>query len=149
MNKKICFDLDGTLADLYGDEKWLEKLRNYNESVYATATPLVNMSRLAKAIHKAQRNNIEVYVISALSKEPQYDFDMRVIQAKKEWLKKHLPSVEFDKLLFVPYVAIKNDMVADVEHSILFDDEVRHRNAWQGEAYEPAEIFNVLADLCL
>lgn len=149
MNKKVCFDMDGTIANFYGVENWLEMLRAKDETPYAIAEPLVNMSRLARAIHKAQSNGIEVYVISALSKEPEYEFDLRVIEAKKVWLKKHLPSVEFDKLLFVPYVAIKNDMVADVEHSILFDDELRHREKWQGEAFEPSEIFEVLADLCL
>ena len=35
--KQIWFDMDGTLADLYGVENWLEKLRASDPSPYAEA----------------------------------------------------------------------------------------------------------------
>ena len=30
MIKELCFDLDGTLVDLYGVPNWLEKIRAYD-----------------------------------------------------------------------------------------------------------------------
>ena len=50
MKKEICFDMDGTIANLYGEKNWLERLRNEDETPYANAKPLVNMARLAKAL---------------------------------------------------------------------------------------------------
>lgn len=147
--KAIYFDLDGTLADLYAVENWLEMLRAYDETPYMKAETMVNMSLLARYIHRLQNNGIKVGVISALSKEPEPSFDERVIAAKEKWLEKHLPSVNFDSLDFVPYTAVKNEVVANSECAVLFDDELRHRQAWNGFAYEPSEIFEILKDLAL
>lgn len=147
--KAIYFDLDGTLADLYAVEDWLEMLRAYDETPYMKAETMVNMSLLARYIHRLQNSGIKVGVISALSKEPEPNFDKRVIAAKEKWLAKHLPSVTFDSLDFVPYTAVKNDVVANSECAVLFDDECRHREAWNGFAYEPSEIFEILKLLAL
>ena len=48
MEKKIWLDMDGTIANLYGDPNWLEKIRAYDASPYANALPLLNMSLLAR-----------------------------------------------------------------------------------------------------
>ena len=47
MLKMICFDMDGTIADLYGVENWLDMLRNYNPTPYEVAKPMWNMTELA------------------------------------------------------------------------------------------------------
>ena len=47
-NPVFCFDMDGTIADLYADPNWLPKLRAYDPTPYINAKPLVNMSRLAR-----------------------------------------------------------------------------------------------------
>ena len=39
MVKAINFDMDGTLADFYGVDGWLEYLVNKNAYPYATAKP--------------------------------------------------------------------------------------------------------------
>ena len=57
---KIWFDMDGTIADLYGVEGWLEMLMNEDATPYAIAKPLVNLSALARLMHKAQRNGFEI-----------------------------------------------------------------------------------------
>ena len=41
---KIWFDMDGTIADLYGVENWLEMLIVHDETPYAIAKPIVNLS---------------------------------------------------------------------------------------------------------
>ena len=78
MIKKIYFDMDGTIANLYAVEGWLPMLRAYDPTPYAQAVPMVNMSRLARYLHKAQRMGIEIGIISWLSKEPTEEYDRAV-----------------------------------------------------------------------
>ena len=139
---KIWFDMDGTIADLYGVDGWLEMLRAFDPTPYATARPLVNLSALARLIHKAQRNGFKVCIVSALSKTSTADYDEKVKTAKLRWLKKHLASVNFDEIRFVPYTFIKNDV--NTGNDILFDDEERHLTAWTGKAIHASAILETL-----
>lgn len=139
---KIWFDMDGTIADLYGVNGWLDMLISYDETPYAVAKPLVNLNTLAKLIHKAQRNGFEVCIVSALSKNSTPAYDEKVKTAKMGWLKKHLASVKFDEIRFVPYTFTKNDV--NTGNDILFDDEERHLTAWTGTAVHASKIFQTL-----
>lgn len=140
MKKVFNFDMDGTIADLYAVDNWLAKLCASDPSPYANARPLVNMSRLAKALHKVQRAGHEVRIVSWLSKNSDAAYDAAVTEAKKGWLKKHLPSVDWDKVLIVAYGTPKHE----ISNGILFDDEERNRNNWGAGAFEPKDIFEVL-----
>lgn len=135
------FDMDGTIANLYGVENWLSKLIAHDSTPYAEAKPLVNMARLAKALHKAQRNGHKIAVISWLSKDGDETYGAAVAQAKREWLAKHLPSVKWDKIVIVAYGTPKQTL----NDGVLFDDEEPNRKAWGVGAYEPKDIFEVLA----
>lgn len=145
MNTTYCFDMDGTIADLYGVENWLDYLINEKAYPYEVAKPMVNMSRLARIIHRVQARGDRVEIISWLSKNGSEHYNMAVTLAKVEWLKKHLPSVEFDEIHIVPYGTPK----ANVTHAygaILFDDEERNRVEWhKGMAYTPDKIFEIMA----
>ena len=68
MTKAINFDMDGTLADFYGVDNWLEYLVNKDAYPYAAAKPLVNMSVLARYLNRLQRNGYEINIISWLAK---------------------------------------------------------------------------------
>lgn len=135
------FDMDGTIANLYGVAEWLPKLIANDSTPYKEAKPLVNMARLAKALHKAQRNGHKIAVISWLSKNGTEAYNAEVARVKKEWLAKHLPSVEWDKIIIVAYGTPKHEL----NDGVLFDDEEPNRNAWGEGAYEPNKIFEVLA----
>ena len=39
----ICFDMDGTIADLYAVNNWQNMLRAYDPTPYATAEPMWDM----------------------------------------------------------------------------------------------------------
>lgn len=56
MIDSIWFDLDGTLADLYGVDNWLGKLRSEDATPYEDATPLVNMRDLENLLWKMLDN---------------------------------------------------------------------------------------------
>lgn len=143
MERKIWFDLDGTVANLYAVEGWLEMLIAQDPTPYAMAKPMLNMSALARLLHKAQRMGYEVGVISWLSKTSTAEYDIVVTETKIEWLRKHLPSVEWDEVKIVAYGTPKHELCS----GILFDDEEHNRNAWGEGAYEPSEILNFLRGL--
>lgn len=139
---KIWFDMDGTIADLYGVNGWLEMLIAHDATPYAIAKPLVNLSALARLMHKAQRNGFKICIVSALAKNSTTEYDEKVKDAKRAWLKKHLASVDFDEIRFVPYTFIKNDVNSGSD--ILFDDEERHLMAWTGTAIHASAILETL-----
>lgn len=127
--KAIYLDMDGTFVDLYSDPHWLAKLRAYDASVYAKAKPKCNMSVLARALNRLQKEGYTIGIISWLSKEPQPQFDKAVTDAKIQWLQKHLRSVHFDEIHIIAYGTPKSS-VAEIQNGLLIDDELRNRQEW-------------------
>lgn len=141
---KIWFDMDGTIADLYGVENWLPKLRAYDPSPYQDAAPLLRLSTLARLLNKLQREGYEIGIISWLSKDPDRSYGEAVTEAKKAWLKKHLASVRWNAILIVPYGTPKHEVCGK---GILFDDEAPNRAAWGEGAHDATEILETLKAL--
>jgi len=139
---KIWFDMDGTIADLYGVENWLEMLIAHDETPYAIAKPIVNLSVLARLMNKAQRKGFEICIVSALAKDSTAEYDERVRNAKIKWLANHLKSVHFDEIRFVPYWYTKNDVNTGAD--VLFDDEERHLEKWTGTAVHANKMIETL-----
>lgn len=144
--KEIWFDMDGTIADLYGVENWLVDLLASNERPYATAKPLINLSALARVLNRLQKQGYKIGIVSWLSKNSTADYDNKVITAKQNWLKKHLPSVNFDYINIVKYGTYK-EVVCNYSKGILFDDELNNRKHWSGIAYDEKNIINTLKGL--
>ncbi len=145
MERTIWLDMDGTMADLYGVENWLEMLTAHDETPYAEAKPLVRMATLARLLNNRQRKGYRVCVITALAKNTNAEYDERVKIAKLNWLARHLKTVKFDEIRFVPYTYTKNN--ANNGNDILFDDEARHLEAWTGEAINAKNLLNGLKAL--
>lgn len=144
MTNKIWFDLDGTIADLYGVKGWLPMLINSDPTPYIVAAPLIHLSTLARMLNKLQRKGYKIGVISWLSKTSTPAYDKAVTKAKREWLARHLPSVKWNEIKIVAYGTSK---VTECGGGILFDDEDKNRNEWGEGAYEPTEIIRVLKEL--
>ena len=117
--KTLVFDMDGTIANLYGVEGWLDDLINSNVRPYAIAKPLVNLSALARQINKMQKNGYIFNIISWTSKSGTAEYNNAVAETKLKWLAKHLPSVKWDNIYIVPYGTPKHE----ISRGILFDDE--------------------------
>ena len=145
MNKAIYFDLDGTIVDLYGVSGWLADLEAENVRPYAEAKPLLNLSLLARYIHKAQRMGYTVGVISWLSKCGSDSYNEAVTVAKHEWLAKHLPSVEWDEIHIVKYGTPKS--TCRTCSGILFDDEQRNLDEWGAGAIIASNLLEILRNL--
>ena len=143
---RICFDMDGTIANLYGVENWLAYLVAEDTKPYAEAKVLHNMSRLARLLNKAQRNGNELVIISWTSKNGSAKYNKAVAEVKKAWLAKHLPSVKWNEVNVVAYGYNKANFAKSAD-DVLFDDEKPNRDNWTGKAYSENEIFEVLATL--
>jgi hypothetical protein len=137
----IWFDMDGTIADLYGVDGWLDNLINEDTRPYDIAKPLVNMAYLARLLHKAQANGYEIGIISWTSRGGSDLYNGEIALAKMVWLHKHLPSVEWDEIKIVRYGTDKRTACGG---GILFDDEEPNRKAWGDGAFTPNEIIRVL-----
>ena len=146
MNVTINFDMDGTIADLYSNPNWLPLLRAYDPTPYATAKPLVRLNTLARKLNALQKAGYRIAVISWLSKESTPAYDEAVTATKIAWLRKHLPSVEWNEIHIVPYGTPKQ-MFCNNPLDVLFDDEERNRNNWTGRAYDVQNIMEILREI--
>lgn len=139
----IFFDMDGTIADLYGVNEWLADLINKNVRPYREAKALVNLQALARVLNNLQKKGYRVEVISWLAKNSTADYDARVTETKKAWLAKHLKSVKFDAINIVKYGTAKQAFI-HTKNDILFDDEEQNRNNWTGKAFDVNAIIETL-----
>lgn len=146
MRTTIWWDMDGTIANLYAVDGWLDMLRAYDETPYVEAEVMLNMAVFARYLHKVQQLGYRIGVISWLSKMPTPEYDEAVTEAKLDWLMKHLPSVRWDEINIVAHGTPKQNFM-ETENDILFDDEDKNRANWYGEAYKPEDIMTVLKEL--
>ena len=150
--KMICFDLDGTIADLYGVPNWLPKLRNEDPSPYCDACPMWHMEKLATILREIQNVGIEIRIITWLSKDSSEEYKEATRQAKRNWLEKY--DFPFDFFHGVQYGATKADSIRkylrEDEEAILIDDNAKVRAGWHmGETIDPTacDLLEVLASL--
>lgn len=142
----ISFDLDGTCANLYGVDNWLEYLLAEDATPYAVAKPLINFSLLARYLNQLQKQGYKIQVVSWLPKGSSQTYDVLVTLAKIEWLKRHLPSVHWDNIHIIPYGTNKTRYCYTAQ-DILFDDEPQNRDEWNGQAYDEKNILEILRKL--
>ena len=140
MMKEICFDMDGTIADLYAVDNWLEYLIHEQTTPYEMARPMVNMNSLARVLNRLTREGYAVKVISWTAKNGSNEYNEAVAEAKRKWLAKHLKSVQFSEVVVIPYGTPKQNF----GKGILFDDEKPNRDNWNGVAYDEKNILEVL-----
>ena len=143
MTKAIYFDMDGTIANLYGIKTWLDDILAENVRPYRDAEVMVNMNVLARKLNKLQKNGYKIGIISWTAKNGRETYNAEVAKAKKEWLHKHLKSVKFDEIKIVPYGTPKAESVT-FKGGILFDDEEPNRRNWTGTAYDVNNILETL-----
>ena len=146
MARTIWFDMDGTIADLYGVADWLPKLRSEDVSPYAEAKPLLNFSLFARYLNKLKSIGYNIGIISWTAKDGSHNYERSVRHAKLDWLCIHLPSVSWNYIHITTY-GVPKEMWMKATDDILFDDCESIRNEWDGEAYEPTQILSVLKEL--
>ena len=146
MKNAIYFDMDGTIANLYCVENWLDYLVASDPYPYKAAKPMVNMSRLARLLNRLQAEGYHIGVVTWLCRGSDEKYDNAVTLAKAQWLDRHLPSVHWNEVKIVPYGTPKQTVV-DIAGGILFDDEAPNRENWIGTAYDVGNILEILKGL--
>lgn len=144
--RAIYFDMDGTIANLYGVENWLAYLEAEEVTPYICAKPLCNMSLLARYINKLQQAGYHIGIVSWTSKCGTVEYNNAVVEAKMKWLATHLRSVRFDECKIIAYGTNKRTVV-EHPNGILFDDEERNRKDWalgDGLAFDVDNILAIL-----
>lgn len=143
--KTLVFDMDGTIADLYGVENWLEDLRAENPRPYEIAKPLYNMPVLNDIIRLLKIQGWRIVVTTWLAKGATKKYDALVREAKLAWLEKY--NFPYDEIHLVKYGTTKANCTRKYKgFQILVDDNETIRKGWNlGKAIDANK--NIIAEL--
>lgn len=140
----IYFDMDGTLADFYGVDGWLDYLHNEDTTPYEIAKPLCKeMTMLKHALKTLRSFGYTIGIISWTAKNGSKEYNKATRNAKIEWLRKHFGHDFFTEIHIVKYGTNKS-YVAKEKDGILFDDDANVRAKWRGTVYDVDNIINIL-----
>lgn len=150
--RKIYWDMDGTIADLYGQENWLYDLRHENTTPYEKAKPLYDMKKLNAILEMLKAFNFSIGVITWGSMDASEKYNKAVKKVKKTWIADNLPSCS--EFHFQRYGVPKHKATYQnikINKDILIDDNAEVRKMWTdkgGIAINPDEnLFTELAKL--
>lgn len=130
MTKALVFDMGGCLADFYSVDNWLNYLLEENATPYEVAEPYGDSKAINAALATLQSMGYVVEVVSWLSKgKPSKEFNAAVRKAKMEWLAKHFPSINPQRVHVVAHGTSKWH-VSKYKGGILFDDEQGNIDNW-------------------
>lgn len=148
MPTAIYFDMDGTIADLYGFEGWLDCLTREDVEPYSACAPLFD-ARLIGALSTAREVGVHVGVISWGAMHSSAGYLARTRDAKAAWLDAH--GFPYDELHVVGYGTDKAACAHVKRGSVLVDDDERVRESWEtGEgrtAVEPGRCLDFINGL--
>lgn len=127
--KTLVFDMDGTLADTYGIDGWLEKLRAEDPTPYIKAKPLYDMVLLTAILWVLKNDGWRIAVTSWLAKDSTPEYDAEVRQAKIDWLRRY--DFPYDEIHLVKYGTTKANCTRKLGgFQILIDDNEAVRKGW-------------------
>ena len=129
MNKTLVFDMDGTIADLYGVEDWLDDLRAENPRPYTEAKPFYHMLVLNEILKAFKEMGWRIVVTTWLAKESTKAYDALVREAKIEWLERY--DFPYDEIHLVKYGTTKANCTRRIGgFQVLVDDNEQVRKGW-------------------
>ena len=129
MKKMLVFDMDGTIADLYGVDGWLDDLHNEKTRPYDDAKPLYNMTELVALLNTLRTLGWLICVTTWLAKDATKEYNKAVTKAKKDWLAKY--NFPYDEIHCVKYGTTKaNCTRKKADFQILIDDNKKVRDGW-------------------
>lgn len=129
MEKILVFDMDGTIADFYGVEGWLNDLKAQSVRPYATAKCIYDEVELVDIINALKEVGWYIVITSWLAKNSTKSYDDDVRQAKRDWLEK--VGFPYDEIHLVKYGTTKaNCTRKHGGYQILVDDNEQVRKGW-------------------
>ena len=130
----VYLDMDGTIADLYGIENWLPRLRAEDGEIFKECAPLITEEEL---LARFPSEKYDIRILTMTPKDCSDAYHENVKAQKMEWLKIFFPSLT--KQIYMRYGHNKN--LKNSMHAILIDDSEPIRNSWKGTALNPIEIW--------
>lgn len=145
MNRTLVFDMDGTIANLYGVDGWLEDLRNENARPYRVAEPMYDMEVLAMLLNVLKARGWRIVVTTWLAKGSTKAYDQMVRVEKREWLARY--NFPYDEIHLVKYGTTKANCTRKLGgYQIIVDDNAQVRKGWRlGDTIDANE--NILEKL--
>lgn len=131
MKGYIWFDMDGTIADFYNVEGWLNDLENFSVRPYEEAKMIYPFVDFIETLGELKLKGYKLGVVSWLAKNPDKVYAQRVTLAKEKWLKKYLISDLLDTVIIAPYGTNKSKLCEEYGKGILVDDEKPNLDSWQ------------------
>ena len=131
---KVYLDLDGTIASLYTEKDWLNRLHNEEKGLFLNLKPMINQETL---LEKFPKEKYEIVILSMTPKDASLEYCERVKTEKDLWLSKHFPSLT--KRIYKKYGHNKN--LKNSTNAILIDDNEIIRKNWRGVALNPAQLW--------
>lgn len=127
--KMLVFDMDGTIANLYGVSNWLTDLESEKTRPYEIAEPMYNMTELSEILNRLRNFGWLVCVTTWLAKNATKEYSKAVTKAKKAWLEKY--NFPYDEIHCVKYGTTKaNCTRKKANFQILIDDNEKIRKGW-------------------
>ena len=142
MRKMLVFDMDGTIADFYNVEGWLDDLKAEKTRPYDEAKPLYDMTELAELLNMLRAHGWCICVTTWLAKGATKEYNKAVTKSKKKWLAKY--NFPYDEIHCVKYGTTKaNCTRKKADFQILIDDNKKVRDGWTLGTTVNAE-FNIM-----
>lgn len=153
MISAIILDMDGTVADLYGVEDWLLKLRAEDASPYIDASPMVDFDILYPILEQLKELGVRIIINTWLAKQASLAYDDAVRVAKMEWLEKY--NFPYDEIHMTRYGRTKANATRRkyIGEQILVDDNETVRKGWHlGRTIDAnndicSELMNIVLEL--
>ncbi len=134
MKTKVYLDLDGTVASLYTENKWLERLRKEEMGLFKNLQPMTSQEKLLELF---PLEKYDIRILSMTPKNASKEYCKQVIKEKNQWLDKYFPMIE--RRIYQKYGNNKN--LKNSANAILIDDNETIRKSWKGIALNPAQLW--------
>lgn len=127
MNKVVYFDMDGTIADLYGVTNCFKRLDALDASVYADAKPIDKYINMLKEF---KHMGYKVIILTCLGMISDPKFDKETIHNKGVWLDKYVGREYIDERIYIPNTKHKESYTNMFGKGILVDDDTKVLCNW-------------------
>lgn len=137
MSKKVYIDMDGTLCRFHDiQHNYIEQM--WERGFYLGLQPFEEFVN-AISLCVDRNPDAEFYILSAvLDTEPPF-----IAEEKRAWIKRYLPQLSDEQLIFVPAGADKSQYIGSIdENCCLIDDYNKNLREWERAGGLPIKFIN-------